>query len=274
MCRVLRGITGLVAAVTVVLGFAGSASAITNGREDGNGHPNVGALLVEVPDAGLLQLCSGSVLSPREFLTAGHCTDFLDGNGFGAGAVWVSFDSDLNLQPDGTVAPASRIPVTGWTTHPNFRANPAKAYNDVGVVHLGGTTTATPVQLPARGFLDEQAAGGGLRGHVFETVGYGANGVDRSILSPQAQVIWFGKRYVSSSPFMSLTPYFLKLLGNTNATGLGGGCFGDSGGPAFWAPGSALQVAVTTAGDPTCGTLNERQRLDTPSVVRFLGAFR
>jgi hypothetical protein len=104
-------------------------------------------------------------------------------------------------------------------------------------------------------------------------MGYGTNGVDRSVLSPQATVVWFGKRYASTSPFMAPTPYFLKLLGNANASGMGGACFGESGGPAFVAPGSALQVAVTSAVDPTCGALNERQRLDTDSVVRFLSAY-
>jgi secreted trypsin-like serine protease len=270
-----RRLGGVVLAIAAALAWAAPAPAITNGREDGEGHPNVGALLADIPDVGTVQVCSGSVLSPTEFLTAGHCTDFLDGEGFGASQVSVSFESDLRLQDDGTVAPASRIQSSGWVTHPRFRVNPAKAYDDVGVVHLAAPASGrAPVQLPAAGYLDDQAAGGGLRGHVFETVGYGVNDVDRSVSSPRANVTWFGKRYVSTSPFMSLTPYFLKLLGNSNATGMGGGCFGDSGGPAFWTPGSPLQVAVTTAGDPTCGSLNERQRLDTPSVLGFLAAFR
>jgi hypothetical protein len=259
----------------IALAWTAPAVAITNGHEDGEGHRNVGALLVDLPDVGTVQLCSGSVLSATEFLTAGHCTDFLDAQGLDSSQVSVTFESDLRLQADGTVAPASRIQSTGWVTHPTFRDNPAKAYDDVGVVHLAEPAAGrAPIQLPVAGYLDARAARGDLRGHVFETVGYGTNGVDRSVLSPRAQITWFGKRFVSTSPFMSLTPYFLKLLGNTSATGLGGGCFGDSGGPAFWTPGSQLQVAVTTAGDPTCGTLNERQRLDTASVLGFLAPFR
>jgi hypothetical protein len=273
MGRRLAGVVGLV--IAMVLAGAAPAAAITNGRDDGSGHPNVGALLVQLPDAGTFQLCSGSVLSPTEFLTAGHCTDFLDDQGLEPGQVSITFESDLRLQSDGTVAPVSQIQATGWTTHPGFRDNLAKAYNDVGVVHLSQPATGrSPVQLPAQGFLDAQAAAGGLRGHIFESVGYGLNGVDRSILSPRANVTWFGRRFVTTSPFMSLTPFYLKLLDNTNATGLGGGCFGDSGGPSFWVPGSGLQVAVATAGDPTCGTLDERQRLDTASVLSFLAAFR
>jgi hypothetical protein len=273
MGRRFGGVIGLV--VVASLAWVAPAPAITDGHEDGEGHPNVGALLVDLPSVGTVPLCSGSVLSPTEFLTAGHCTDFLDGQGLRPNQVSVSFQSDLRLQDDGTVAPASRIQSTGWVTHPLFRAHLAKDYDDVGVVHLAAPASRrAPVQLPTAGYLDDQAAAGGLRGHVFETVGYGVNAVDRSVLSPRANVVWFGKRYVSTSPFMALTPYFLKLLGNSNATGMGGACFGDSGGPAFWTPGSPLEVAVTTAGDPTCGALSERQRLDTRSVLGFLAAFR
>jgi Trypsin len=272
MRRKLGGIVGLAVAVAAV--WAAPAPAIVNGHEDGQGHPNVGALLVDLPE-GTLAVCSGSVLRATEFLTAGHCTDFLDSLGLAPGQVSVTFEPDLHLQQDGTVAPASRIQSAGWVTHPTFHGTPAKAYDDVGVVHLAVPAVGrTPVELPSQSYLDAQAAGGRLEGHLFEIVGYGYNGVDRSIGSPNVTISWLGKRFVATEPFMALTPYYLKLLGNSNATGLGGACFGDSGGPAFWAPGSRLEVALTSAGDPNCQALNERQRLDTASVLNFLAPFR
>jgi hypothetical protein len=272
MCRKLGGMVGLV--VVVALLWTAPARAIVNGHEDGQGHPNVGALLVDLPD-GTFAVCSGSVLSATEFLTAGHCTDFLDGLGLGPSEVSVTFEPDLRLQADGSVAPASRIQSAGWVTHPTFHGTPAKARDDVGVVHLAQPAVGrTPVQLPSQGYLDAQAAGGALVGHVFELVGYGYNGVDRSVASPTVTITWAGKRYVATAPFMALTDFYLKLLGNSNATGLGGACFGDSGGPAFWTPGSLLEVALASAGDPNCQALNERQRLDTASVLRFLAPYR
>jgi len=293
--RRFGGLLGLAVAIAVV--WAGPAPAMTGGQLDGvdgvEHHPNVGALLVKVSASEYRQVCSGSVLSPTEFLTAGHCTDFLTGLGLTPDQVpeqvFVSFEPFLR-QPDGTIDPTTKIPATGWVTHPTFRTDPgeAKAYDDVGVVHLldPAPDKATPVMLPAAGLLDAQAAGGGLHGQIFETVGYGVNFINRSVKSPRAVVFKIGARIFTTLPFLSLTPYFLMLQGNTNATsnttdvdpqtGLGGACFGDSGGPAFSPPGSPLQVqvAVVSSGPPTCGSLNVDQRLDTPSVLDFLARFR
>ena len=272
MRRKLGPLVGVVVAVGLV--WAAPAPAIVNGQEDGNGHPNVGALLVDTPE-GTIGLCSGSVLSATAFLTAGHCTDLLDSLGLQTSQVSVTFDSDLRLQGGRIVAPASRIQSAGWVTHPTFRWTAKKPYDDVGVVHLASPAVGrVPIELPSAGFLDAQAAGGGLNGHVFEIVGYGVNGFDRGVSSPNVTVTWFGKRFVATQPFMALTPYYLKLLGNSNATGLGGACLGDSGGPAFWTPGSRLEVALLSVVDPKCQALDERQRLDTASVLDFLAPFR
>jgi hypothetical protein len=268
----LGPLVGLVVAVGLV--WAAPAPAIVNGQEDGNGHPNVGALLVDTPE-GTISLCSGSVLSATEFLTAGHCTHFLDSLGLEPSQVSVTFDSDLRLQGGRVVAPASRIQSAGWVTHPTYRGTAGREFDDVGVVHLANPAVGrVPIELPSAGFLDVQAAGGGLIGHLFEIVGYGVNGFDRSVASPNVTVTWFGKRFVATQPFMALTPDYLTLLGNANATGLGGLCLGDSGAPAFWAPGSRLEVALASAVNPSCQALNEHQRMDTASVLNFLAPFR
>jgi secreted trypsin-like serine protease len=62
-----------VAAVTVVA--VGGASAITNGRPDGGMHPYVGLMVAQDADGVPLWRCSGSLISPTVFLTAGHCTE-------------------------------------------------------------------------------------------------------------------------------------------------------------------------------------------------------
>ena len=52
------------------------AGAITNGQPDGTAHPNVGVMVVDF-GAGPQRLCSGELIAPTRFLTAGHCTSFL-----------------------------------------------------------------------------------------------------------------------------------------------------------------------------------------------------
>ncbi len=63
-----------------------------------------------------------------------------------------------------------------------------------------------------------------------------------------------------------------KLQGNLSATGLGGVCFGDSGGPAFLG-GSATIAAITSGGNQACAGPSDAYRLDTVAARRFLGRF-
>ena len=59
----------LLAAVLAVV-VASSAYAITYGRYDGNGHPNVGAMLRLSPTSGNYRIvCTGSLISPTVYLT-------------------------------------------------------------------------------------------------------------------------------------------------------------------------------------------------------------
>ena len=78
-----RVVLGLATMALAILLASGVAQAIINGEPDRgpNAHPYVGAL-VSVPASGefkgqRLPICSGTLISPEVFLTAGHCTDFL-----------------------------------------------------------------------------------------------------------------------------------------------------------------------------------------------------
>lgn len=77
---------------------------------------------------------------------------------------------------------------------------------------------------------------------------------------------------MSTSPFKALTHAYLKLLMNTDATGEGGTCYFDSGGPKF-IPDTDMIVAVTSGGDPHCRAEEIAYRLDTPQARAFLGQF-
>lgn len=264
----------LTTVVTLTLLLASpQAGAITHGKHD-TAHPSVGALLGSFDVGGgeyeLFQVCTGSLMAPDLFLTATHCVNW----GVTPEELFVSFDQNLNLQPDNSLLPANIIGVADYTTHPDFRwGGMSTAYNDVAVVELAQSVALTPVELPGENFLTKQAAHGGLRGHVFVNVGYGDGLPTAPILSPKFTAPFDGYRWTSWSPFSALTPYQLHLLANNAATGGGGVCFGDSGGPKFFEEGSNLLVAVTTSVDPGCRTLSQNQRLDTPAVHEFLQSF-
>ncbi len=69
----------------------------------------------------------------------------------------------------------------------------------------------------------------------------------------------------------SATPAWLRISENP-ATGNGGGCFGDSGGPNFLGT-TDIVAATTITGDAICRSTNTVYRLDTESARDFLGGF-
>src|SRR5688572_17151038 len=83
MRRLWTLITVLATALTL---GAVSASAIVGGAPDGQAHPYVGVALQSSAEG--TQLCSGSLISARIFVTAAHC--FADGS-----QVEVTFEENL-----------------------------------------------------------------------------------------------------------------------------------------------------------------------------------
>ena len=64
----LKPVPSIISALAVALVTVSSAAAITGGSVDGDAHPYVGALVVD----GFVE-CSGVLVSPTVFATAGHC---------------------------------------------------------------------------------------------------------------------------------------------------------------------------------------------------------
>ena len=241
---------------------AGGALGIVNGSPTGAGSfGNVGALLYDFDANGTLNgndlLCSGSLISPTVFLTAGHCLSFLPPGS----TVHVSFAPDL------TAPGISTIQAAGFAIDPRFSHDFADPL-DLGVVLLPSSSTAgiTPLGLPPAGLLDQMAAQGGLHGQIFQNVGYGAS----ASRNGRPSVRYDDVRQESTSLFMSLQPAWLSLHMNAAKTGLGGDCYGDSGGPKFFAGNAAMVVATVSWGDYPCRALSKNYRLDTASARSFL----
>jgi hypothetical protein len=231
--------------------------------------PSVGALLFDWwKPLGTVngddQWCTGSLISPTVFLTAAHCvvgSDTPPGTQF-----YVSFAPDLLARS------IHLITATGYVADPAYGHDQANLH-DLAVVFLPANATRgmTPLQLPPAGYLDALAAQGGLTDQLFVNVGYGSSSSRTG--NPNTGFGWDGQRNVSLSEFMGLQPTWLGLLMNTNATGEGGDCYGDSGGPKFLDGNAEMILATVTTGDYPCRATTWDWRLDTPEARSFLAQY-
>jgi secreted trypsin-like serine protease len=254
----------LLSALAAALALAGSGSAITNGTKDGDEHPNVGGILVRNnADTGWALVCSGTLVSPTVFLTASHCTSFLEQLGR---QVYVTFDSTaVEDEPEGLL---QGMPVT----NPSYKHG---VRDDVSAIVLDDPVGITPAGLPPLGYLDGLKSAGALtQQSKFTSVGYGTH--EKVVVKGSGPDWPFeGDREFAVSSYNGLTPQWLKLSMN-QAHGDGGTCFGDSGGPTFEGAGAAegsVVLAVTSTGDIPCYSTNVVSRTDTPSARAFLERF-
>lgn len=240
-------------------------NAIYGGQPTGaNEFSSVGALLYDFDGNGTIngddEDCTGSLIAPTVFLTAAHCVDF-----FPKGSqLYVSFAPDLYASGIKVIA------ATGFTFDPGYGHDNADLH-DMAVVFLPAKATKgmTTYKLPGAGYLDALAAKGALSKATFYNVGYGTG----HTATGQPGFPYDGVRKESVSEFSALEPNWLQLLMNTNATGTGGDCYGDSGGPKFLTSDPTTVVATVTTGDYVCRATTKDYRLDTPSARAFLGQF-
>jgi hypothetical protein len=271
-----RPVVSLCLILTVVTAalFIGTSpsQAITYGFVDSTGtYSNAGAFLVKSASTGqIFPICSGTLITPNVFLTAGHCTAFftqdLAPNGWTA---YVSFDGSIpfgNLTSNTT----QLVAVSAVVTNPNFNQSQGDP-GDIGVLILNSNVQGiAPATLPVCGLLDQLRAQNGLKDAVFTPVGYGLqNRVVGGGGPPFFQDSNPIPRMFAFSSFNALTPAYLRLSQNPS-TGNGGTCFGDSGGPNFLTVnGQRILAAITITGDSVCRSTNVDYRVDTASAQAF-----
>jgi secreted trypsin-like serine protease len=210
-----------VLAATLTIGL-GPAGAITDGALDGNAHPYVGLMVAQNAQGTPLWRCSGTLLSSRLFLTAGHCTEAPAAKA----QIWFAADVESGIPANGY---PNKGEVSGKTyTHPDYNPN-AFFVRDLGVVVLDkAVSMSTYGKLPSRDQLDSLKPSAST---TFTAVGYGLQKAfpDAASWKERAERV----RMVATPHLLQINTGFtgdFSLLLSNNAN-TGGTCFGDSGGP-------------------------------------------
>ncbi|HKW79149.1 MAG TPA: trypsin-like serine protease [Candidatus Limnocylindria bacterium] len=270
----------------LMLATATPAAAITYGQLDNGAHPQVG--LVVFLDAGNHPLwrCSGTLMSATVLLTAGHCTG-TDGTVSPAHAI-VWFTDHVTVGTGGNPSDLCNTGRVGYpcnggatgTPHPHPQWTGALTLpntHDVGVVVLDSAVSATYGTLPPLGFLDGLATRRGLQDTNLTRVGYGLQEVKPNLSGLRT-------RFEASQQIKDLRSALTDgfNVGTTNAPGNGlgdgfvqpgGACFGDSGGPAFYAQTLTVVGITSFVLNLNCKGGDYSFRTDTSVVQDFLAGF-
>ena len=264
----------LVATSLLVLIAAQPAQAITGRFVDDFQHPFVGLAVFYDDEGEFIGRCSGSLLSPTLFLTAGHCIE-----GAASARVYFQQDAGANFDPVTEVDPITGYPETCLTQpcttsselinygypagFPNTRDAALVILDEPIILGEYGT-------LAAAGSLDALATRRGRQATGFTVSGYGL-----SYTNP-AKTLSFRERLMATSQLVNLRSALTGgfNLQTTNNPGTGGGtCFGDSGGPVFYGGTSSnLIVGVTSFGlsSKVCAGVDFAYRTDQQELLDFI----
>lgn len=245
--------------------------AITYGEPDGDNHPSVGSMVAIIPGYGIYQLCSGTLIDDNVFLTASHCTSGVDNilATYPGAEVVVTFDP--------TISEGGNFYHGDFYTNPNYNGFQGKYGisdpGDIAVIVLHESPGIPPASLPTAGMLDDLKANHALKDTLFTAVGYGT--VRETNRTGFQGFLDNLDRNKVDQEFLSLTGSWLTLSMNM-ATGNGGTCYGDSGGPHFVhldGVETDIVVSLTVTGDSPCKATDKTYRTDTESARDFLGSF-
>ena len=259
-----------VLSVMVILAVAISpAAAITDGELDGDGHPYVVLLLMEVGGAPAFR-CSGTLLSATVLLTAGHCTNDFPDEPYSGMRVFTESDVQ-NGDNNYPFAGPNSVEAVSWAAHPLYETAPFFVH-DVGVVILEapGVVLDEYGTLPSLNQLDSLKTKRGLQNVTFTSVGYGLQQINPVFIQSE-KIRMVAHPHLIQINVPGFTGDFSLLLSNNHSTG--GTCFGDSGGPNFLGD-SNVVAGVTSFGlNGNCAGTGGVFRMDRQNVQDFIYDF-
>jgi hypothetical protein len=198
---------------------------ITNGNLDGNAHPAVVLVVMDVAGQPAFR-CSGTLIAPTVVVTAGHCA----GEPGEFSGIRVFTESDVQ---DGNnnfpFAGPNTIEAVEWHAHPLFTE--AQFFlHDVGVVVLGKAVKLAAGQYGKLPAVDQLEALQPSAATIFTAVGYGLQQINP--VKVQDQLIR-----------MNAQPHLVQI--DTGFTGPGSLVLSNNRRPA--APASAIPAARTSS---------------------------
>lgn len=265
----MKKLVAIVAIIATLLLTSGNTALGQTGdaQPDGNAHPNVGAfLLPRLADGSLRIICTGTLVTPRVFMTASHCTAFALSQGFTE--TWVTFDPNFGTDAAHNVF---ETPYHGTIIHNPAYKQPYHA--DVSLILLDRPVTGiTPAKIAPVGFLDGLRDAGTIKTTDYLNVGYGSS--EMLVVKTVGPTFPFdGIRKWTISGFYALDPKYVHLNQNLHQ-GFSGTGYGDSGGPTFvQTAGGLVVVAVVSTGDVPCWATSVNQRVDTKASWDFFAPY-
>ncbi|WP_395398725.1 trypsin-like serine protease [Arthrobacter sp. UC242_113] len=278
--RARRGAAAVLAVAAVLaLTTAVPAGAVTGDYAKDTEHPFVGLVVFYGPGGEFHHRCSGSLLTPTVFLTAGHCT------AVGSSArVYFQQDAGADWSPEAVTDPDTGYPgPCAEGTLGTQCAESAKLYNygytsmaevpetkDVGLVILKQPIMLEEyARLAAPGTLDALASRRGQQETTFTVSGYGISEVN-----PVSDTS-FRKRLMAESKLTNLTSASAdgyNIQTNGNGKGMGGTCTADSGGPLFYGGVTSNIIAGITSFNHNryCKGTNFSYRTDRQDVIDWI----
>jgi secreted trypsin-like serine protease len=260
----------------VMLLGAAPAGAITGNYTQDFTHPYVGLVVMYDANGEFAGRCSGSLITPRVVLTAGHCVA-------GVSSARVYFEQDAGVHFD----PVTGIdPITGYPETGGVHASQLYSFgfngilpdtHDTGLVILdqpiGQTKYASTVtrfaKLATAGSLDKLATRRGQQDVTFTVSGYGL-----SYKLPLERFISFRERLTATEKLIglnsALTDGFNVKTSANPGNERGGTCNGDSGGPLLYST-TDIVTAVNSFGiNDICRGTDYMYRVDRTPVIDFI----